>query len=274
MTVIEFLNVLFENFNEGNYLLLLMLLIIFFTKWSYNEFRKNFLKIQEQNNIDIGKALEQYYNLHSKIIAFQLKKISSTDVLNCFNQTIVYLPRSIVKEILKLDELNLESESLKLQNIKILISDEIIRIKYNQSSITTFDYKDDIFKQFSRFFHNNGFASLVYPLVYSFFSLVVIFFLVVFFTGANNFSGIPKIFFFLFIYNFIISLMILAYLIDLSFKKMIKNKVYIFFILLIVLPALLIALYFSVNFSILHSISIIYFFFIVHKKKLLQQNTN
>ncbi len=260
-------NIALKAINEGDYELFVIIISGFFFVWSYNEFRKNYISVKSQNKLDIEKSLEQYSKLYFGIKTFQLENITLIELYDYFNQAMVYLPRSIVKEILKLDKNKLEINSQYLENIKNLVESEILSIKYKQNTITTFDDRDNIFERTSWALSNNNFDSFIWPFVYSFFALTGVFFLVTVGAVIKDLPGFIKISFIIFLSNTLFSIMTLMHLVDLALDKKLKINICKYFLLLIILPFCLTTFLLDIKYSIVNTITII--LFIANSKKLL-----
>lgn len=270
MSTDNILYIVIKALNEENFELLAILLSITFFIWSYIEFRKNYINVKLENKLDINKALEYYSKLYLEIQSYLNGSINFAELINYFSVAIVYLPRSIVKEILELDKNKLESRTTDLEHIKELVSSEILSIKYKQNIITTLDYKDNILEQTSWSFSSNNFDSFINPLFYSFFAFIGSFFLVTIGFVISDLPGYAKLSFMMFLINSILSIMILIHLIDLGINKKIKVQAYLFFVLLVILPFFLVTFILNIKFSIVNTISIILFLYIT--KKLLKQS--
>lgn len=269
MSTDNILNIIINAITEGNSQLLITILLGFFFIWSYNEFRKNYINIKTQNSLDIENSLEQYLKLYFSIEAFQQKNIKTNELFDYFSKAMVYLPKSIVKEMLELNKSTSEIESKELDIIKEKIANEIETMKYKQNTVTTFDYKDNIFEQTSWSFSHNNFDSFILPFVYSFFALTGALSLAAISFIIGNSSGFLRVNFIIFLINTLFSIMLLMYLIDLSFNKILKPKVYIYFALLVILPFCLITFVFNIKYSLINTITLIFFLYIVISKKLL-----
>ena len=271
ISVDNVLNIVIKSIVEENAMLLIMTLSGIFFIWSYNEFRKNYINVKTQNSRDIKNSLEQYSKLYFSIEAFQQQNIKTNELLNYFSKTIVYLPKNIVKEMLKLDKSTLEVKSIELENIKEKIANEIELIKDKQNTVTTFNSKDAIFNRISWSFSNNNFDSFIFPFIYSFFALTGVLSLTTIILGTNNLSGILRIYVFINIINFSCLIILLIYLGDLSNNNMLKAKAYIYFALLAVMPYLF-TFVFNIKYSLFNTFTLMLFLYLVKSKKLLKSH--
>jgi len=268
-TIIEILEIL--EIQDYEQLILVIFAVIFI--WLFKEFRKSYIDNKKENKIDIERALEKYSNLYHTIILFQSNKIKLEQLFMSFDQTIAYLPGIISKEIYELSKSSLDNSSSKLDNLKNILEIEITSLKNNQYSFTSRNSDDTMLNQGSWFFTKYDFDALVNPFVYSVFTFFGVINMYLISTEINKFSGYRQFAFILFIMNFLFMLMSFIYILDSIIKRLISKHAFLVYVLLVIVPFLL-TIIISRQLSILNTITIIIFFIISFKKKLLQPHNN
>lgn len=254
-----------EIFKNRDYELLILVLSVTVFIWLFKEFRKSYIDNKKVSKIDIGCALEKYSNLYSTIILFQSNEIDMKQLFNSFDQAISYLPERITKELLEFSKDSLNGNNFRFDNLKIMIENEIISLKDKQYSFTNRNSDESIFNQGSWFFIKYDIDALINPFIYSIFTLYGISLAYLIVVKTIDLNGYKLFAFILLIMNSLFTLMSFLYTLDLLFRKLV-NKYGIKYYVLLVLVPWLITIIIPPQFSIINTITIIYFFIIASKK--------
>lgn len=273
MSIDSVFNMALEAFNKGDYDLLIKVLFGFSFLWLYNELRKDYNTTKSQNRIDLADGLESYSNLHHSIIAFQNDAIDLKQLFNNINKAIIFLPKNFTKTLLELDASNLNKDCPKLQEIKDKIKHEIVFLKSKQHSISTYDPNEDIFNQGSWFLSINNFDSFGLPFIYTTFISIIFIYFFLFGKIAIGITGFAQINLFIILLNFIVFLILLIFIFDLTFKRSLRKEASFYFLILVLFPWILCTFIINLDYSLINTATIILFIYLANKKGFMKLNT-
>lgn len=232
----DLFNFVVNTIKQGNYTLLFYMLLILLFMWLYKEFKNHLNELTKSNKGKIEKAIEIYSQILFTIINIENGKNDSSKLDEYLPKAYALLPKNILKKIYKWKN----NEQINLLEIKEELNYEIMRLKYKQNSITTFNNEESII-QSMLYSLENIINSFIYPLFYAFSFIVIILLFIFFMLTINTIeTTYDKIIFIIVMVNIPFKLLLLMIILDFTLKKQYVHNIinYLSIIFLVILPTI------------------------------------
>ena len=206
-------------FNNDPVSAFIVSVIFFLTVWLYKEFRNNMNENERERIERIDKALDLYGELEQKIISYQRKEASLSELQSLIGKVYAYVPRKHLAQLQRWCEAN---DSSLLKKCLDDLRNEITRLKLYQRDFTSY-IPEDSFDTIAEFIHKYKLRTLVFPFFHSILALLTILLLVSLCTLLITGAWTLKVFIMFSVFNGTIGIGMLVKIIELLCDKTYSN---------------------------------------------------
>lgn len=184
MHVIEFIKTAFPNSTEA----FIYIALILFTLWMYKETRNSYLENTKLNQQRTDKALDCYSELELEVYKYLSNNLDFFNVAEKMAKASSIMPYELLKECSNCKKEN-DNERRKelIKEFQIKLNNEIVSLKLNQTDPITFKYDNSV--EFIENYLKTKIAPFVYPLIQTFYNLILMLVAIYFIAYLSNESS-------------------------------------------------------------------------------------